>query len=508
MQTNWTDKYKPNKIDDIIGNKYIVKCIVKWLAEYEENKKKYLSNTKKKKKIQINLDEQNNEEEDLEYLEEIKFQNTNNKNKNDDSMHSSMILVGDYGVGKTTVITSILKDKDYNIKFINLNELVNIENIDKYILNILTDQHIFNHVLETNKKKNVLIIDDLQTMSTQFEKKFVINILKLNEKNWYKPIIFISDNKHNKLISILKQNSKNIYFNKPEKEHLETLLYTICEKEKLYLENSDVVDKIINFAQNDYRRLIFILHDLKINYENNISNVKIDEYCITSKKKHTNIDIYKGTSLLLTKYIDIDECIKLYNTEKLLISLMIHQNYIKCISENKTQYNSKTQIITTINNIAKSISKGDNIDYLTHNEQIWDIKDAHCFYTCIYPSYCMSSLKSNIQNATIKTKLDFPSDLNKTSIKNINRKNVVNSNINLSNFEINDFIFLNKLIKNLLDDGKIKECSELFKDYGINVNEIESILKIDKINSTKTVLPTNIKKKLKLLINNTDSDMT
>ena len=66
--------------------------------------------------------------------------------------------------------------------------------------------------------------------------------------------------------------------------------------------------------------------------------------------------------------------------------------------------------------------------------------------------------------------------------------------------EIKDFIFANRLIRQMIADEKIEECAGLFSKYGAKVENIESILKIDKKNETKTVIPTQIKKKLTQLL--------
>ena len=47
------------------------------------------------------------------------------------------------------------------------------------------------------------------------------------------------------------------------------------------------------------------------------------------KKKELDFDLYKATDKMLTDYIDIDTCIELYETEKVLMPLMIHENYHK-----------------------------------------------------------------------------------------------------------------------------------------------------------------------------------
>lgn len=116
----------------------------------------------------------------------------------------------------------------------------------------------------------------------------------------------------------------------------------------------------------------------------------------------------------------------------------------------------------------------------------------------------MSNEKINSNVEMLAKYLDFPVDLNRTSIKRINYKNVANSNACLKNLDVTDFIMLNKLIRKLLAENKIEECVELFRNYNIGIDGFESVLKIDKINDTKTILPTQTRKKIiQLLDDNT-----
>jgi hypothetical protein len=63
------------------------------------------------------------------------------------------------------------------------------------------------------------------------------------------------------------------------------------------------------------------------------------------------------------------------------------------------------------------------------------------------------------------------------------------------------------LIRKLLSEDKINECVNIFKGYKANVENIESILKIDKINETKTILPSIVRKKLVQLLGSKKSNI-
>jgi hypothetical protein len=78
--------------------------------------------------------------------------------------------------------------------------------------------------------------------------------------------------------------------------------------------------------------------------------------------------------------------------------------------------------------------------------------------------------------------MKFSSDLNKTSLKNINKKNVNNLLKIIPNKSIDEIIFINQLanffIKNNMEDKLITILQSYKKD--ITVKELELFLKIDK----------------------------
>jgi len=502
---SWAEKYKPKHIKDIKGNVYQVNAISKWLDNYDKNKKEQLTNPKRKKKIKIDIkvleeiDENDGDDADADaevLVESEPEEIIVGKKGNVDGECSCMIILGDHGVGKTCNVLAILNDMKYDTQVVNLSKIGLTKNVNEYVKKIMKGTNIYNRILGNVERKSAIVIDEIEAITSPAEKQFIVAVLKLNEKNWHCPVIFISNNKHNKIISTLKQNSKNIYFNQPIDESLWYTVMEVCTKENMCLENEQVVKKIMEHSQRDFRRLLFVLQDLKTLYKTDITLDIMAEYCALSKKKDTDIDIFKATASMMVNYQGIDECIRLYEGEKVIIPLMMHQNYIDYI----TPYAKKDSSFELVTNIAKSIAKGDVIENYIYSDQNWDMQEVHGFFTCVAPSFKLSDQKYGVVEERVRRIVKFPHDLNRTSIKKINKKNVVNSNNCLKNFEIGDFICANKLIKQMIADDRIGECAGLFKDYGAKVENIESILKIEKINETKTSLPTQVKKKFSQIL--------
>ena len=270
---------------------------------------------------------------------------------------------------------------------------------------------------------------------------------------------------------------------------------------KIYITkiNDIVADKIIENTQGDIRRLVFILQDLKETYGNKMITLKlIKNYSDMFKLKDIDIDLYKATEQILYNYKCINDSLRLFETEKVIIPVMVHQYYIENLMANHV---NKQQIIETAKTITDSLSSGDVIENFIYGDQNWDMQDIHGFYTCVIPSFNMTN---NINPNYKRIGLKFAMDLNKTSIKKINKKTINNTNKFFNDMNIMDFIYINKTIRKYLRDNNLEGCVNLLKTYNINADNIEqiikSLLKIDKINGVERKLATIEKKELINLI--------
>jgi replication factor C subunit 1 len=445
---SWDEKYNPKMINDIIGNNVQIKNIIYWLDNYRIIAKR---------------------------------------------QKSCIFILGDHGIGKTCSILTILKNKKYRIQLVNLSKLGVLKDVDLIVEKLVNNNTICDIMNNSKQIKNVIVVDEVESITSIIGKKFILTLLKINID--YKcPVIFISNNKHNKITSQLKKDCTVFEFQQPNHKQMYEYLLKICNNEHIKLRNKSVADMIINYAQFDFRRLLSILQDLHNTYSSTITQKIMDEYYENTKLKDTDCDIFKSTKSLLTEKKTIDECIKTYESDKVIIPLMIHQNYIECINSCYADDEDKYKIAK---NIANSLTLGNIVESYIYNEQNWDMHEIHSFYSCVNPVYELSKL--NITRSNIK--VEYPKDLNKTSIKKINKKNIINSNNCLQNLEISDLIYINKLIRTLIKEEKYSECAKLFERYNIVVDNIESLLKIDKINETKHVISSSIKKKLTKLLN-------
>lgn len=515
---DFSEKYAPKKISDLIGCESQINQLINWLKNYNKNKKTALLNkttksTKKKKKDTLGIDKIIDTESDVLDISDI-VENTDEisddimedsidkciddvkpvktkKNANDN--HSCMLITGNHGCGKTCVANTVLNELGYSLESVILSKIGSNKNIIENINKITRESNIMDIMNSKNNIKRALIIDDIHSANSPVERNYILTLLKINEEKWYYPVIFICNKNHSRIITTIKDNANIIYFNIPTHDNLFKLFVKIGVNEKMCFDSEKTGNNIINHAQNDYRRLLFFMQNLQMNYRGVYIDEKIINECYDIlKKKDLDIDIFKAASHMMTSYDGIDECLKLYKSDPVIIPLVIHQNFLMYLSK----YDYKPNIFDIVYNLAESLSFGDLIEDHIFSDQNWDMTNVHGFFSCVKTSYIFNKENIKENETALAFKLKFPFDLNRTSIKQINKKNIVNSNICLKNLGIDDFIFANKLIKNLLEDCKFEKCAEIFNGYDAKIENIESLLKIDKINTTKTSMPSNVKKKI------------
>lgn len=447
-------KYKPNNLDEIIGNKSAIEYIKNWLNTYE-NVKNFLKengllkkSSKGRKKKLLNISE-----------EELEF----SKRK------GNLLITGCHGCGKSSIVNIILKNYNYDI--INLNLLDPRIKIDVDLISKLA----YKNLLDGNKKKIVLLIDELESVITLNDKVGVFNIIKDNNFNRWMPIIIITNNQHNKQLNETKKYSNETKLYSPYNSDLIKWINNICKNEQINIDYN-IINKFIEYCQNDMRKMLIQLDELKINYGNKkITELYFDNFTNIMKKKDLDFDLYKATDKILTNYINIENCIELYETEKVLIPLMIHENYFKFIKPN------------VYTKVLDNLSIGDILENYIYGEQNWDLLELHGYISCAIPSYFINKHSNNKKNCT----LVFAADLNRTSVKKMNKKNINRTNEtinktckeNIRNKSIDEFIYMGEIINKINNNKNIND-NESF-------SYVNNIIKINKLKNTKTI---NLKK--------------
>ena len=166
------------------------------------------------------------------------------------------------------------------------------------------------------------------------------------------------------------------------------------------------------------------------------------------------------------------------NKEKVLLPLMLFENYPLAIENKELSPKDKINMIA---NITNSLSIGDVIETNIYSDQNWYLQDTHGFFSCAKPSFDMISKNQNSSSNQSKYyNLNFSYDLNSVSIKNINRKNFTNIQNHLINFNNYDILYLHKIYKYQIKNKKTDKLNKILANYKITLKNITSINNIDK----------------------------
>lgn len=493
----WTDLYRPKSINDVVGNKIAVNTIVNWLKSFEKNKKDAVNNnilSKGKKKRTKKIDDVHVDTDvEIDDLDDGQINTSYKNSKKKNGPSSCLLLMGNHGVGKTCTVYAILSELNYDIQTINFSRIQKTDNIKDIIgrLRFSNNTDIISMMDFDKVKKKVLVIDEIESLTSKIDVSCIMALIENNDSKWHYPIIFISNNHHNKSLNDIKKKSLEVHIDQPINDTMMILMNRIVKNEKIKLENIHVANIIIEHSQKDFRRLLNILQDLKYIYDNKIINVAdINKYCGLVKKKDIDYDLFRASSDILHGYVGIDNTLKYHETDKVNLPLMVQENYVKGIIDS---FECENKLDTALK-ITESLAKGDIVENYIYGNQNWSIHEVHGYHSCVYPSYILNKY-ANINNG-YKYRLSFPNDLNRTSIKKINKKNITKVSETLKNMNITDYIYINEIVHKLIDENKIAELSKLFSGYGLTPDNIDKLLKIDKIKSTKISLTTKQKKEI------------
>ena len=427
MCDTWIEKYKPRSTKDLIGNSNNILKFNNWIKN---------------------------------------FKNQENK---------SIVVLGHHGIGKNTITKIILEQNNYFYKWLDYKD-EKAKNLFEDLTNCYKGNTL-DKFFKNDGKKFALIINDIDKITLKNEKTRIKDLIKLNSTENFFPIIFISNMQHNKLLTDILDSSDNIKLDLPKDDELMLFLNKIIQKEKINLCSEKVKKKIIKFIQTDIRRLISVLYDLKATFEEDEIDVeKFKLFTENSYKKCKDTSLFEASKELIENYTDINSSLSYYKVDKVLVPLTIHENFYKSLFKK----NSKNEVlIDGLKNVTDSISIGDVIETNIYTDQNWFLHDIHGFYTCGRTSYHINKNKGK-ENRRENYEMKFSSDLNQTSLKNINKKQISNLQKIFAYKSFNDIININKIIYNLVKDSKMFEVYEIMKDYDTNIKTIETLIKIDK----------------------------
>ena len=424
------DKYSPKSFNEFIGNKIKLNEIKSWLNDFPKN-----------------------------------------------SM-SSCLISGNHGIGKSTLINLFVKKFNLDVIEYQQSDLKDYKNND---INLFFPKKTnFEDIFFGKSRKKIMIFNEIEAITIPSEKNFIIKILKKNHKERIIPIILVNNGKHSKILNEIKKNLLICNLLTPSVIEIKPLVNKICDNENIKLE-SKYIKGLIKFCSNDIRKIILTLQDFKDLYKKqDITKEHLKDYYDNNNQKQEDIGLYNSVGKLLNYPLSFEQIIILYQLEKILLPLTFLENIpLKGVT------------IEKYSNILDAYSNGDLIETSIYTDQNWYLQNLHAFETCIYPNYLLEKRDDNMIN---EKDLIFTNDLNKTSLKNINKKNIDEIKGLIPDISYNEILNLSLIITRII---KLKK-DKLLNNLGLSPRLIQLFVKINKFEYDSTKMN---KKKLTQIIN-------
>jgi len=403
-------------------------------------------------------------------------------NKNNMLIKKGIYVYGDPGTGKTTFVTNILKELDYDIIKYDAGDIRNTSVIEDITKHNMSDKNIMS-LFNKKVRRIAIIMDEIDGMNNG-DKGGINTLIKLIrpkktkkqklEEVTMNPIICIGNYRVDKKIKELMKVCNTIELKTPTTFEMSNIV-------NLLLPNIDEIiqNKIANFVQGDLRKLNNI-QTLYINKPDLFNDGSIENIL---QIKSYNDDAKKITHKLINNSYKIHEHSSSMNeTDRTSVGLLWHENIIDVIDK----FEKKQSIPFYIKQL-ENICFADYIDRITFQKQIWQFNE-------------MSSLIKTFKNNKLYHEhFEKKQKYNETEVR-------FTKVLTKYSTEYNNSIFIQKLcqrlgmdkkdlfgffieLKNNIDDNEIANLLENYEIGKLDINRIyryiEKYIKEDATGTTE-----------------------
>ena len=400
-------------------------------------------------------------------------------NKNNILFKKGIYVYGDPGTGKTTFVTNILKELNYDIIKYDAGDIRNTSVIEDITKHNMSDKNIMS-LLNKKIRKIAIIMDEIDGMNNG-DKGGINTLIKLirpkktkkqkQEEVTINPIICIGNYKVDKKIKELMKVCNTVELTTPSNFEMTSIVNSLLPKT-----DNSLKEKIVTFVQGDLRKLktIFVL------YKNKPDLFTIDNIENIMQIKCYNDDTKKITSKLINNYYNFNQHnIFMNETDRTSIGLLWHENIIDVIEK----VDKKKSIPFYIEQL-ENICFADYIDRITFQKQIWQFNEM---------SSLIKTFKNNKEYHEIfkqKQKLQeirFTKVLTKYSTE-YNNSLFIQKLCQKLGMDKKDLFGFFMEIKNKKDDLQILDLLENYEINKLDINRIyRYIEKYIKENATGTI---------------------
>ena len=415
----------------------------------------------------ININELLERQEEVNKMKDIltNFEQT----KHNLATKKGIYIYGDPGSGKTTFVTNILKELDYDIVKYDAGDIRNKSIIDTITKHNMSDKNIMS-MFHKKVKRIAIIMDEIDGMNNG-DKGGINSLIKIIRPKRTKkqrleditlnPIICIGNYHMDKKIKELMKVCNVIELKTPTKIQMTNVVNQVIPA----IENT-IKPNIVNFIQGDLRKLTTI-YELYKNKQDILNNNIIQNIFLM---KSYNDDTRQIAKKLINNHYLLEDHLTIMNeTDRTIVGLLYHENIVDVIGKQ-----SKDESIPFYMKILDNICFADYIDRITFQKQIWQFNEMSSLIKTFNNNRLYHNTYANLTKQKFNpSEVRFTKVLTKYSTEYNNSIFIQNlcQQLGMDKKDMYAF-FLN--IKNKYPVGDI-EITQLFENYEITKLDINRI---------------------------------
>ncbi|KAH9963263.1 DNA replication factor C large subunit [Russula dissimulans] len=361
----WTDRYAPQTLKEVCGNKGQVEKLQQWLKDWSDSLR---ANFKK-------------------------------PGKNGMNNFRGVMITGPPGIGKTSSAHLCAKLAGFTPIELNASDARSKKLVEN-------STNIHNTSLDgwmgggerTNAAgivitdRSCLIMDEVDGMSAG-DRGGVGALAALIRKTKI-PIICIANDRTALKMKPLVNGTFGLPFRKPDAAQIRSRIMTIVFKEKMQIP-ANVVDELITGVGSDIRQVLNMLSTWKLH--NDTMDYEEGKMLAKANEKYTVLTPFNVVQKILGPYMfsatsrdTLNDKIELYFHDYSFVPLFIQENYLKTNPSRVRDMVGPRQALKQLKLMEKaseSISDGDLVDALIHGpEQHWTLMPTHAVLSTVRPS--------------------------------------------------------------------------------------------------------------------------
>ena len=360
----WTDKYAPDTMQSVIGNKGQVEKLQSWLRNWHKNAH---SDFKK-------------------------------AGADGSGIYRAAMVHGPPGIGKTTAAHLIAKLEGYDIVESNASDTRSKRMVEDGLRGVLDTTSLLGFFaadgqkVKAGKKKLVLIMDEVDGMSAG--DRGGVGALAAVAKKTSIPMILICNERRLPKMKPFDHVTLDLAFRRPTVEQIRARIMTICFREGLKIP-AQVLDALIEGTHADIRQIINMISTAKLDqqamdYDDGKKMSKAWEKHVILKPWDIVSKILRPQMFAASSTATLNEKIELYFNDHEFSYLMLQENYLKTQPARAANYSGKERALKLLelaDNAAHSISNGDLVDRMIHgSQQQWSLMPTHAVFSFVDPA--------------------------------------------------------------------------------------------------------------------------